>query len=171
MLLYLIDGYNLLFRIVRQDPIELATSRRALLETLDKLADELALDVTVVFDSAWEEDLIPTHLGALRIIFAPRTMGADKLLLELIEDGNPSSICLVTSDKPLTRLAKAQGASSMTIDEFRHVMFKRKRKKTHTKSINQPQPPKAQFELRIDKTPGSLSFYLEEFEKRLKNSI
>ncbi len=45
---YLVDGYNLLFRFLKANPLE--KTRQAMIEELNTAVSELNLSVTLVFD-------------------------------------------------------------------------------------------------------------------------
>ncbi len=125
---YLIDGYNLLFRILESNE-SLQTQRNALIEAMARAAKTLKLHATLVFDSQYQ----PTegsrhHLGDLEIIYTDRGETADEFILKTIKDApKPESFTVVTSDKVLANQCRYKLAKTLAADAFLDWVDKRKK--------------------------------------------
>ncbi|MDX8430938.1 MAG: NYN domain-containing protein [Candidatus Algichlamydia australiensis] len=132
---YLVDGYNLLFRI-RPQPDDVEATRKELVEFLAKIP----LSIRVVFDSHKESgsDLpVQSKRGNLEIIFAPRDLCADRYLLEILSlNKKPKETTLVTSDRPLAFSAKEFGIPTLSAEDFL-ILAHRKLKKKKGKPLYQ----------------------------------
>ncbi len=150
---YLVDGYNLLFRIVPA-PDDVETTRKELVQFLISVP----LKIRVVFDSPSEggsELPIQSKKGPLEILFSPRELCADRYILELLSH-EKGEITLVTSDRPLAFSAKEYGFRTISAEEFL-VLAHHKRKKKKGK----PHYQESDFEKEELR---------KIFEKRLKNN-
>lgn len=143
-MIYVIDGYNLLFHL---DP-EANPLRRSREEILDLLAKVSHLKLEIVFDSDRDNALdIPsrTLLGNLDIVFSPRGQSADDWILEyLATRKRPKLYCLVTHDRELINGAKELGVKVMATSAFVKKLAPRKRNFDKTN----PLTPKETEELR-----------------------
>lgn len=122
---YLVDGYNLLFRIVPA-PNDVEETRKELVQFLRSTP----LKIRVVFDSPKEggSDLpIQSRKGSLEVLFSPQGLCADRYILELLSHAK-GEITLVTSDRPLAFSAKEYGIRTISAEEFL-VLAHHKRKK------------------------------------------
>src|ERR1700679_3644862 len=114
--MYLIDGYNCLFRLAKSKS-DLKTKRLQFIETLNDLVSSLRLNATVVFDSADPSSRIPTrgHFDALEIIYTTKELSADAFILEKIQSAqDPERFTVVTSDRELAARCKAYKAKILS---------------------------------------------------------
>lgn len=168
-----LDGYNFIFRVWGEDRESLEERRRKLLLYLADSAEECALDIDVAFDSVWEQEIIPSHYKSLKIVFSAPPLTADDLLLSWVE-ASQGVVMVVTNDRKLALYVKHAGAVVMGIDEFRHFIQKKKRKKrarkkdeVQTSSVSTIKPISQEKENRRPLVPGSLEYYIFHFEKHL----
>lgn len=125
---YLIDGYNLLFRL---PPLKLSLEgkREALIEEFQQLAGQFNLTLSLVFDGSQTPlpYAVRHHRGDLEIVYTQKEQSADEYLLEEIEQArNRKEITVVTSDAPLAQKCRHLGAYSQTIREFLQFLQKKK---------------------------------------------
>jgi len=133
---YLIDGYNLIFRSASSKS-SLQKRRETLIKELNILIGELKLNVTVVFDAPAGEwhDLNRGHVHALEVVYTAKKQSADEYILqEITHCHNSSLITVVTSDRSLANLCKAQGAHVKSIESFLTWVCHKKEKKKVKKS-------------------------------------
>lgn len=127
---YLIDGYNLLFR-VNEDVNPLSDSRLEIIETLAQKVSRRRLRASVIFDSTYEQAaLFPTRYfhNCLEIIYSPQGQCADKHILEKLQwVKTPKAFTVVTSDVGLARDCKQLGALVLSVEEFLVFIEKKKR--------------------------------------------
>lgn len=187
---YYIDGYNLLFRSHsgNVDANDFRSCRESLIDILNAKIAGLKLHVTVVFDSQY----IPgegsrSHFKHLEILYTPSGMTADDFILrELQFCPAPERKIVITSDKLLAAKARHCNARTESIDEFLGWLNKRHKNKLKPGKPKHPKPkPKAspapaaeesllaQPELPVvikskDLPPGSVEYYLAQFEKNLE---
>jgi len=163
---YIIDGYNLLFR--KTDGENLQKLRQALIEELVDKASLLKIQITVVFDSKTEYELQKGYLGPLEVVYTKSGLSADDYILEELSHNADVKQCLViTSDKPLARQCRQQGAKTMTVDAFVASL----KRQTHNR-IKRPPPPKPLTPVPQD-PPSKMppSPYQPLFEKRYKKLV
>lgn len=177
---YYIDGYNLLFRVLRAGD-DVRKQREEITVDIERKVNLLELDATLVFDSHYQEDdNTKSHFNSLEIIFTSTGETADEFILqELKESQNPSQHTVVTSDKKLARLCQLRLAKTESVDEFLAWIGKRYRNKLRQKKIltskplipktaelpkspPPPQPPKPQ-----DEALNCFDYYLTTFEKEV----
>jgi uncharacterized protein len=176
---YYIDGYNLLFRILKAGD-DLRKQREEITLDLDKKASFLELDLTLVFDSHYQEDAnTRSHFNSIEIIFTARGETADEFILqELKESHAPSQHIVVTSDKKLARLCQLRLGKTESIDEFLAWTTKRYKNKLRQKRQQTLHPPilkTTKVETIKVNTPPSDSeppqncfdYYLDRFEKEI----
>lgn len=117
---YLIDGYNLLFRLGLQHG-SAERARRRFCDFLADLLGDRSGDTTIVFDARRLPQGVPpeqTYRG-LRLLFAVGRPTADDLIADLVEqDGHPQDLAVVSDDQQV-RLAARQGrARDLTGEAF-----------------------------------------------------
>ena len=155
---YLIDGYNLFFKI-QQNVLPLQKKRDTFLEDLDVEIAALRINATLVFDSHQEHaDIFPSsmQMQALEVVFSPKHLSADGYILELLSwDSHQTT--LVTSDRELSLKATHLGAQTTTIEEFIALILRRRAKLEKTEE--------SKPELR--ESDAHLKRLLKIFEKRL----
>lgn len=120
-MLYLIDGYNLLFKFKSRKQT-LKDAREFLIHALGRLVADHRLNVKLIFDSSLDmAHLFPSksQRPPLEIIFAPYGVSADDYLIELISfQSRKQSITLVTSDAALAQQAKQWPVKIISIDQL-----------------------------------------------------
>ncbi len=176
---YIVDGYNLLFRLFGKGEA-LQEGREQLLEWLK--AKALQLRLTVVFDAQHQEgEATRSDFGPLEIIFSNVGETADTRILALLKAGSRAERkVIVTSDKRLALEARHLGAKTETAEEFLAWLNNRfqnrlKRAKREAKPIAQTRvetPPVAE-KPKKRKKPGKnatfaecFEYYLEIFEEK-----
>jgi predicted RNA-binding protein with PIN domain len=185
---YFVDGYNLLFRYSSKE--NLKNRRDQLICELNEKCRLLDLDVTLVFDAAYQfGESSRSHYDALEIIYTAVGETADLFILEQLKHLNvlkrsnsKGSIeeTVVTSDKALAGFARQQSARTETIEEFiswinhryknKRALYKEKKEKDQKpeekKSIKIAKPIK-----KVDLKEDSLGDYLEIFERRFQEEL
>ena len=135
---YLIDGYNLFFKI-EQNILPLDIKREEFLKNLDLEIAELKLKSILVFDSHSEHaHSFPTSkkMQKLEIVFSPKNQSADDYIIELLSWDNKETI-LVTSDNELARKAKQMGTNTYSVEKFIAFILKKRKKQLdiHEKNV------------------------------------
>lgn len=195
---YIVDGYNLLFRILTSS-VDLATRRQQIVENLNKKVKLLGLQVTIVFDSNYRlEESTKSHFETLEIQFTSRGITADEWIIEKVRQiTNPETIIVVTSDKKLAWIIRNSSVRTESIEEFVTTLNKRVRNKleclkypqeelqenpakktairTVSKLIPKPKPvEKKEKEVQptgIQLNPHeALEYYLQEFEESYRKN-
>jgi len=129
---YFIDGYNLLFYFAwNYEGENLKERRQELIDELDAWASYLHIQMTVVFDAAFQEDALRrAHKETLEIIFTGYGESADDVLVDLIAQASRrEKIILVTCDRSLARRAKASPIEVEDVVTFLRQIKARLRKK------------------------------------------
>lgn len=181
---YYIDGYNILFRILKAVD-EVRKQREDLTLELEKKISLLGLDVTLVFDSYYQEgESTKSHFKSLEIIFTAHHETADEFILHEIKTSkSPSEHIVVTSDKQLARLCKLCLAQTQSVEEFLDFIEKRYKNKLRQERLEaKPPPPSVPSQVNIKTaktalspqseqtlTEGSFDFYLEKFNKEFQS--
>lgn len=182
---YYIDGYNLLFRILKAGD-EVRKQREEITLELEKKIRILDLDVTLVFDSHYQEgESTRSHFKSLEIIFTAQHETADEFILhELKNSKSPSQQMVVTSDKQLARLCKLRLAQTQSVEEFFSFLEKRyknklrqKRLEAKTPSLVTPffeglkkiDPSLIHSPIQKDSAKGCFDFYLDAFNKEFES--
>ncbi len=125
---YIVDGYNLLFRLVKA-PRPLQRTRERFLKTLDDEVAEAQINVIIIFDSAEKKlaGVSRRHLEAVEVIFTSEGLSADEYILEKIcNSKQPKQQTVVSADRELLRKAKQLGAAPMNFADFFALLLKRK---------------------------------------------
>lgn len=115
---YFIDGYNLLFR---SHPFEdsLQESRLAIIRDLNQKIALVRLNVSIVFDSSLTLEESKSHFDQLEIFYTSKGKTADEYILDKIRNSpTPAQETVVTSDKGLSRQARAYLAKTTTVEAF-----------------------------------------------------
>lgn len=175
---YLIDGYNLAFRLY-SDRHTLQQRREVTLADISEKIALLDVEATIIFDAQHtpEESSIGHFLG-LKVCYTNYNETADEWILNYItEEKIPSKLTVVTSDRELASRARLHGAHSIAVDtffnwlkkRFKNAIFKEK------KPLKQPKPqislpkPKPKEKKPAFATPAEecLEYYLEAFSKNI----
>lgn len=177
---YLVDGYNLLFRTMNPG-VEIQRQREALIEDLSTKAKLLNLNVTVIFDSHFQQgESHRTHKGCLEIIYTAEKESADEHILKLIRNlDKPRETTVVTSDRVLASRAKLFLVHTQKVEAFTDTINRRYASRLTKKNsppekkapvvAPEPEPPK-----KLTQPAKTLSaeecsnFYLELFEKKFQ---
>jgi len=169
---YFIDGYNLLFRIVRGEG-DVTQRRQQLILELHHKIRLIELDATLVFDAQYYPGgSEKTHFDNLEIIFSSAGETADQLILDALHQAeNPLDETVVTSDKKLAWYARRRSAKTLPVEEFMVLLNRRYRNKLRQlkpkavlpDKLSNPKRPQA-----IKVEEGSMEFYLRTFEEEYK---
>lgn len=157
---YLIDGYNLLFRVLKKTR-DLEKSRQALIEELNEAVITLNAPVTLVFDGA-KGSLPPTlrrHFKAIELVYTTGGQSADSYILEEVELArNPKALTVVSNDKELQTRCHNVGTEQLSIDAFLRFLLRKKNKK-----LKEPER-----EYSFTESKKELDRLLTLFEEKLK---
>lgn len=174
---YYIDGYNLMFRMVRAGG-DLQSQRTHIIEELNTKISALELEATLVFDAHYQAgEGSRSHMKALEIRFTNKGETADQFIInELRTCKDPRKHTVVTSDKRLALHVRSKLAKTETVEEFMQMLNKRYRNKLkseHPKLHKEPEltvPPPKKTEPSVGATAEEcLDYYLKEFEKRAQD--
>ena len=155
---YIVDGYNLLFKLPGKHQ-SLEIKRRSLLELLEKQISEFNLSVTIVFDGAQRDPLmsIRGHFKSMEVVYTAANQTADDYIFDSIA-ANPRCHIVVTSDRDLATKCKALGAQTLSIPDFLSSLVTKHHKR---KARNAPFPAFQDSQADIDRL-------LKIFEKKLE---
>ncbi len=138
-MLYLIDGYNVLFSYLDSKK-KFANQRALLIQYFQEKFALLHLSGLLVFDGSHKRDE-ESGLGyksPLEIAYTPKGQNADSYIVEkLTLSKNPKEITVVTNDKGLERHARAQKAHVQTSQSFIQFLEKKSQKKTKEKNFKE----------------------------------
>lgn len=149
---YLIDGYNLLFRLSEEPQASLECLRSQLIEELVKYGKKDQL--TVVFDGMHAANsLLRTHYKDLELVYTETGQSADEQILEILNDQTKKPI-IVTSDKKLAKECKRRGAQTQSVESF----LKAAQKRSYQQS--------PYCEKNLPAAPSLFQYYLKAFEKK-----
>lgn len=147
---YLIDGYNLLFRLLHGSQ-NLQSEREMIIHDLNKKISLINLEVSIVFDAAYQVGgRSRSHYDALEILFTAERESADEYILEEIQKSPaPQRETVVTSDKKLAQLVRHCSAHTESVEEFiqwlnrsyKNKLRQLKKDKHIPVPITQPSPP------------------------------
>lgn len=175
---YYIDGYNLMFRVLRAGD-DLQQQRESIIRELHRKIHLLNLDVTLVFDAQYQAGTSTrTNFQHLKILFTEFGETADDLILqELKHEKFPQQHTVVTSDKKLAWLARRRHAKTETVEDFLTWLNSRYKNKIKRKShptpprtlprlIQPPQapPPDSSQSLEHSSVEECYEYYLQHFE-------
>lgn len=175
---YYIDGYNLMFRLLRAGD-DLTRQRELVIEEIYRKVSFVGLDVTIVFDSQYNPtESTRSNLRAMAIHFTDHAETADDYILsELKSDPDPFNHTVVTSDKKLAYLSRLRNAKTISVEEFMVLLNKRYKNKLRQKK--HPIPLKTEVKLPVkpkdpsdtDKAEDCFDFYLREFESEFEEIL
>lgn len=162
---YIIDGYNMMFRVLNADD-DLQVKREQILKDLSIKIHYLGIKVSFVFDGQ-EAQKIFFH--DLPVYFSSIRQTADEYILEMLKmEQEPSQTTVVTSDKKLAWLTRRAKAKTESVEDFLTWLNKRFRNKIRRKKL-----PQKEFKPLKKKKPELTSmpeecfdYYLEIFESR-----
>ena len=126
-MIYLIDGYNLLFLFTSKDSLK--KQRNLLIEKIQKLFCEKNLLGILVFDGANRENEESgfAYASPLEIVYTPKRKSADEWIVDKIESSKKrSDFIVVTDDAGLKKNVRHLGANVMSREDFLLFIFKQK---------------------------------------------
>lgn len=123
---YYIDGYNLLFRTL-QSSKDLRSQREALITDLAAKANFLRLNITLVFDSYYQqEEESYNHVNNLKVYFTNVGETADDFIVKALNQLEKSdSQTVITSDRDLANRCRIALANTQSVEEFSAWIDKR----------------------------------------------
>lgn len=158
-MIYLIDGYNLLFRLLLKGE-ELRKAREALIAMMSQKVALAGLKARLIFDSQYQEGwATEKREGPLLVIYTNEGETADEWILSYLKKGD---ITVVTSDKQLARHVRIKGAHTLTCEAFLSYLENRARKRRIDPMKKSP-PALPQPQKKVAK--GSTEYYEALFEK------
>lgn len=168
---YFIDGYNLLFRLVRAlGDEDLQSMREHIIDDLSRKIKLLNIQATVVFDSYYHEGLRSrTVLHSMEVLFTDEGETADECILdELKKVKHPKQEIVVTSDKKLAWQARLKGAKTLSVEEFVKSLNQRFQKRSGTR-VEDPESKQIGSTKSLSAKPKRLDdYYLKVFEEELE---
>ncbi|MCB1111637.1 MAG: NYN domain-containing protein [Chlamydiales bacterium] len=164
---YIVDGYNLMFRVLHAGE-DLQQQREAIIRTLNDKAKLLNLNLSIVFDGHYAEgESTRTHYNIIEIHYSAEGQSADDYIFTLIKHSpRPQQITLISSDKKLAWRVRRLGAKTETVESFIKQITQRTKqrrqisKQTPKKPISQPPPLQKQSE------DALFDYYLQAFEEK-----
>ncbi len=161
---YLVDAYNLLFRILKKrGPLE--KNRKRLIEELNRPISKFNMHVTLVFDGAEEHLLLPSrgHFDAIELVYTPKCTTADEYIIDVVSHAkSPEQMTVVSNDRELARKCHAYRAHTLTIDAFLSLLSKKEAKKSRGKKT--PSTP-------LQESSAEFARLLLIFEKRMLEDL
>lgn len=135
---YFIDGYNLLFRLMHAHD-NLQSQRESIIYDLNKKISLVKLEVSIVFDSAFQMgDRTRTHFNELEILFTAQGETADEYILDEIKNlEHPQQETVVTSDKQLAWKVRHHSAHTESVEEFMQWLNKAYKNKLRQRKKDQ----------------------------------
>lgn len=169
---YFIDGYNLMFRVLRAGD-DLKSQRNAIIINLTKKIHVTGIIATLIFDAQYQEgESQRSHYQNLEIQFTDHGETADECILHLLKGfKNPRDCTVVTSDKKLAWLVRRQGSLTETVEDFLKSLHNRyqnkiKRSKQPHLKVAPSKPAKISTPIPEDSSvEACYEYYLERFEK------
>lgn len=166
---YFIDGYNLLFRLSLYENVTLQEARTHLIQSLNEHISRLNLNVSLVFDAAFQLDEHSRgHFDALEVHFTAFGQTADEYIIEAIRTSKkPTHEIVVTSDKKLATIIRGLSAKTESCEAFLHRLSRRALpknilKKTQKGDSKMIQPPSNFIQPHTDQQ--CLTYYETVFE-------
>ena len=166
-MLYLIDGYNLLFRILHKGE-EVKKARDEMIVNLGRKVTFSSLKAILVFDSTYQEGLqTEKKEGDLVVVFTNEGQTADDWIVHAVKESeDKANTCIVTTDKRLAKQVRLKGAQTLSCEEFLAYLAKRMVKKRDKPLLK----PLIQLEPKKKVAKGSAQYYEEVFEKKLEGA-
>lgn len=161
---YLIDGYNLLFRLM-ESKNSLESQRHLIIRSLQKEFQHLHLKGMIVFDGRHHHDEQSglSYQSPLIIAYSHRGQTADQYILEKLETARlPSHITVVTDDRFLATAARGFKARTIGLQSFILLLEKKHAQLIQKKDERAEKGPQRESKHNIERL-------LKEFETRLQN--
>ncbi len=132
----IIDGYNFIMRLYKIDWDQddaLLEARERLIHQLIAYRGNKQMEITIVFDGQDVKGIMKKHRPkGIHVRFSRAPQKADPMILKMIHAAkNPGSITLVTSDRGLSRQAKAYGCRGESVESFRDRIEAKPQPKSH----------------------------------------
>lgn len=167
---YYIDGYNLMYRMMRSGD-DFKHSRESLIRSLSDKIEIIEIPATVVFDAQYREgDSTRSHLMSLEICFTDKGETADDHIIKRLKAArNPREETVVTSDGKLAWRARRCLAHTMTVEAFVKFVDHKYRKAHEPKERSKRLPSlekSAPTIKRLTEAEEESAFYLAQFEAR-----
>jgi predicted RNA-binding protein with PIN domain len=178
---YYIDGYNLLFRILKGGE-NLRQEREQLIQDLESKINLLELDAIIVFDSQYQPDEgSSSDFKRLRVIFTAGGETADEYILKKLKETLfPNQFTVVTSDKRLAAQCRRRLACVEEVGEFMQLLNRRYKNKLKMpeKAHKQESPPAPTAPKKTVSKPLKKSsaeecrdYYLDVFQKEFEQQF
>lgn len=136
---YYIDGYNMLFRQPTFKKLQI--EREFLLSGLNRKISLLNLNVSIVFDAAFQAGgRTKSHFASLEILYSAEGETADEYIVDVISHAsNPRSLVVVTNDRFLGAQVRHLLAKVESVESFMQQL-----NRSYQKKFNNP--PKLKIE-------------------------
>lgn len=183
---YYIDGYNLLFRILRAGD-DIQKQRNWIIQDLSHKIKALDIDASLIFDSQYQPgESTRNHFDNLEVSFTAEGETADEFILNEIKHSlNPRFETVVTSDKKLAWRARRKAAHSISVEEFvawvnrryKNKINESKKERKSKQNVLKPIPinaPAVANETNLSKEASALEcldYYERVFEKELSKIL
>jgi predicted RNA-binding protein with PIN domain len=153
---FVIDGYNLIFRVLDFKGDSLEKQRDQVVPFLWDLFEGTNHHIDIVFDSDPKNffSLNNSRDPPFHLLFSPPPLNADKFIIEICHGLKKKDLTVVSSDKNLLASVKELDIPTLTIEDFL-TLFRLKKKKRITK--DKPQ---------ISQSSEKIAKYVDIFEKR-----
>ena len=177
---YLIDGYNLLFRLSPSFN-SLSDTRSSILKDLGEKTSHLGLDVLVIFDAHYRAEMESRFFSnSIEVCFTSYGQTADEWILEAVSyNRQAKQITVVTSDKRFAVKVRDLNAKTESVESFISKISKRveKRKKIknkqnhleHSKEVELEKSAETKLDTSVPKPgvtlEGSFDYYLYHFQR------
>lgn len=169
---YLIDGYNLMFR-VEQAEEDLQVQRERLIRRLDEKFIKSHIKGIIIFDAHLQQgEGAIEYAKNLDIYYTAYSQTADEAILELLNGLKASGWIIVTSDKGLAQKVRRTGFTTETVEQFLSSLKKKGSKKAPRREIYSAPiiPPKPKTKLPTLQTHPDecFDYYLEMFQREIE---
>lgn len=167
---YYIDGYNLLFRILKSEK-NFPELRQKVIEDLNHMIHELNIDATLVFDAYYRiGEGRRSHYHNLEVQFTSEKVTADEHIIQALKHNHDcTQETVVTSDNKLAWLARRMHAKTESVENFVAFIKKRYKNKNNPEKIaitekKRARKNQAAHAERPPSSPSSFDYYLQQFE-------
>lgn len=167
---YIIDGYNLLFRLLHKGQ-EVRQARESMIAELSQKAEISELNLILVFDSKYQEGTAASRReGTLVVVYTNEGETADEWIIrESKRPDRNSEEKVVTSDKRLAVHIRVKGIQTISCEDF--IAYLNKRCKAYLlgqRKKNDTPTAEPEIEVKPKKVAkGSAEYYEAIFEKKL----
>jgi predicted RNA-binding protein with PIN domain len=117
----IVDGYNV--SMLAWPDSSAADQRERLCDALAEFQLRMRCEVTVVFDGAEVPGVRPLRRRGLRVVFSAAGQEADEVVVgEVMFRPAEVPVIVVSSDREVRAGAEAEGATSLSADQFLQLM-------------------------------------------------